>query len=77
MRGPKWELVRDPAGEGGTAWWGDGVGNGEGLWCGILTCGGIGTREDKNDEFSGKGICLGGFFCAVPGVGWGFQLAKT
>ena len=31
MRDPAWELVRDPAGEGGTAWWGDGVGNGGGM----------------------------------------------
>ena len=28
MRDPAWEPVRDPAGEGGAAWWGDCVVNG-------------------------------------------------
>ena len=34
-----------------------------------MTCGGIVMGGDGNDKFSGRGICLGGCFCAVPGVG--------
>ena len=44
----------------------------EGVWCGIVTCGGIGTGGDGNDEFSGVKICERGCFCAVHGVGWKF-----
>ena len=41
----------------------------EGVWCGTVTCGSIGTEGDKNSEFSGAGVCTTRSFCAAPGVG--------
>ena len=41
----------------------------EGAWCGIVTCGGIGTGGDRNDEFSGVGICERGSFLCVAWCG--------
>ena len=71
MRDPAWKLVRGPAGEGGLHA-GEMVRGMEGMWCGIVICGGIGTEGDGNDEFSGVGVCERGCFCVVPGVGWKF-----
>ena len=41
----------------------------EGVWCGIVICGGFGTEGDKNNEFSGEGVCTTRSFCAAPILG--------
>ena len=30
----------------------------EGVWCGTVTCGGIGTERDKNSKFYGADVCM-------------------
>ena len=41
----------------------------EGVWCGIVICGGIGAEGDGNDEFSGGVVWATWLFCAAPSVG--------
>ena len=47
----------------------------EGVWCGTVTCGGIGTGGDGNDEFLVKGLVRGSLFvrCLVWGGNFSWQ----